>query len=130
MTVSSPSLAARLIDVADRQPDAPFIHRGAQAPVPYGALAGQIRYVRERLRSWGIAPGDIVAGFERSRATMAMACASLPSSATFAPLGASLATDAYTALLLENEYLKMSVLPEIGGRLFNFTDKDTGFEIF
>ncbi len=37
---------------------------------------------------------------------------------------------AYTALSLENEYLKMSVLPEVGGRLFRFTDKDTGFEIF
>nr|HPM80293.1 DUF5107 domain-containing protein [Candidatus Anammoximicrobium sp.] len=36
----------------------------------------------------------------------------------------------YTALLLENEYLKMSLLPEVGGRLFSFTDKDTGFEIF
>ena len=29
----------------------------------------------------------------------------------------------YTALLLENEYLKMSLLPEVGGRLFSFTDK-------
>lgn len=36
----------------------------------------------------------------------------------------------YTALLLENEYLKMSLLPQIGGRLFSFTNKDTGFEIF
>lgn len=36
----------------------------------------------------------------------------------------------YTALLLENEYLKMSLLPEVGGRLFSFTDKDTGYEIF
>ena len=36
----------------------------------------------------------------------------------------------YTALLLENDYLKMSLLPEVGGRLFSFTDKDSGFEIF
>ncbi len=36
----------------------------------------------------------------------------------------------YTSLVLENKYLEMSVLPEIGGRLFTFTDKDTGFEIF
>jgi hypothetical protein len=36
----------------------------------------------------------------------------------------------YVALLLENEYLKMSLLPEVGGRLFSFTDKDSGFEIF
>jgi hypothetical protein len=36
----------------------------------------------------------------------------------------------YTSLRLENEYLEMSLLPEIGGRLFSFTDKDSGFEIF
>ena len=36
----------------------------------------------------------------------------------------------YTALLLENEYLKMSLLPEVGGRLFSLTDKATGFEVF
>ena len=36
----------------------------------------------------------------------------------------------YKALMLENEYLSMSLLPEIGGRLFSFTDKDSGFEIF
>jgi len=37
---------------------------------------------------------------------------------------------AYTSLQLENEYLQMSVLPEVGGRLFNLTDKATGFEVF
>jgi len=36
----------------------------------------------------------------------------------------------YTAVLLENEYLTMSLLPEVGGRLFRFTDKHSGFEIF
>jgi len=36
----------------------------------------------------------------------------------------------YTALWLKNEYLSMSVLPEIGGRLFSFTDKDSGYETF
>ena len=36
----------------------------------------------------------------------------------------------YTALWLENEYLSMSLLPEIGGRLFSFTDKDSKFETF
>lgn len=36
----------------------------------------------------------------------------------------------YTSLQLENEYLQMSVLPEVGGRLFNLTDKATGFEVF
>ena len=94
-----PTLADRMVAVADRQPEAPFLHRPGQAAVSYGALSGQIRHVRERLRSWGIAPGDVVAGFVPSRALMAMACASLPVSATFAPLSASLAADAYAALL-------------------------------
>lgn len=94
-----PPLADRLVAVADRQPEAPFLHRPGRAAVSYGALSGQIRHVRERLRSWGFAPGDVVAGFVPSRAPMAMACASLPSSATFAPLSASLAADAYAALL-------------------------------
>jgi tetratricopeptide (TPR) repeat protein len=37
---------------------------------------------------------------------------------------------AYNALFLENEYLKVCVMPEIGGRLFYATDKTNGYEIF
>jgi len=99
VTQRPPSLADRLAAVADRQPDAPFLHRPGEPAVPYSTLAAQIRYVRERLRSWDIAPGDIVAGFEPRRTLMAMACASLPSSSTFAPLGSSLTTDGYDELL-------------------------------
>ena len=36
----------------------------------------------------------------------------------------------YRALYLENEYIKLCVLPEIGGRLFYATDKTNGYEIF
>ncbi|MEM6629541.1 MAG: DUF5107 domain-containing protein [Bacteroidota bacterium] len=36
----------------------------------------------------------------------------------------------YRAVYLENEYLKVCVLPEIGGRLFYTTDKTNGYEIF
>lgn len=36
----------------------------------------------------------------------------------------------YTALHLENEYLSLMVLPEIGGRLFAATDKTNGYELF
>ena len=36
----------------------------------------------------------------------------------------------YTYLTLENDWLKMGLLPEHGGHLLNFTDKKTGFEIF
>ena len=36
----------------------------------------------------------------------------------------------FTALFLENEYIQLSVLPEIGGRLFSATDKTNGYEFF
>jgi len=36
----------------------------------------------------------------------------------------------YKALYLENEYIKLCILPEIGGRLFYATDKTNGYEIF
>ena len=36
----------------------------------------------------------------------------------------------YNALFLENEYLKVCVLPEIGGRLFYATDKTNEYELF
>jgi tetratricopeptide (TPR) repeat protein len=36
----------------------------------------------------------------------------------------------YRALWLENEYLKLSVLPEIGGRVFSAQDKTNGYDFF
>jgi tetratricopeptide (TPR) repeat protein len=36
----------------------------------------------------------------------------------------------YRALYLENEYIQLCVLPEIGGRLFYATDKTNGYEMF
>lgn len=39
-------------------------------------------------------------------------------------------TKAWKALYLENEYIKLCVLPEIGGRLFYATDKTNGYEMF
>lgn len=37
---------------------------------------------------------------------------------------------AHRALYLENDYVKVCVLPDIGGRLFYATDKTNGYEIF
>jgi len=39
-------------------------------------------------------------------------------------------TRTYTALHLENEYVRITVLPELGGRLFAATDKTNGYEFF
>jgi tetratricopeptide (TPR) repeat protein len=36
----------------------------------------------------------------------------------------------YKALYLENEYIKLCILPELGGRLFYATDKTDNYEIF
>ncbi|MBZ0255490.1 DUF5107 domain-containing protein, partial [bacterium] len=36
----------------------------------------------------------------------------------------------YNALYLENEYIKLCILPELGGRLFYATDKTNGYELF
>ncbi len=36
----------------------------------------------------------------------------------------------YQAVYLENEYVKISVLPEMGGRLLSATDKTNGYEFF
>ena len=36
----------------------------------------------------------------------------------------------YTAVVLENEYLKIEILPEIGGRIYSALDKTTGYDFF
>jgi tetratricopeptide (TPR) repeat protein len=36
----------------------------------------------------------------------------------------------YRALVIENEYLRVTVLPELGGRIYSAVDKPTGEEIF
>jgi tetratricopeptide (TPR) repeat protein len=38
--------------------------------------------------------------------------------------------ETFTALYLENEYVKLSILPEIGGRLFSAVDKTNGYDFF
>ncbi len=37
---------------------------------------------------------------------------------------------AYKAVILENEYLKIEILPEIGGRIYSALDKTTGYDFF
>ena len=93
------TLGEALDAIAGRQPDAPLMHRPGRPPVTYGALGKQLRDIRATLRDRGIGPGDVIAGFAGSRATMAMACLALPASSTFAPLAPSLAAPAYEALL-------------------------------
>ncbi|MGB5668760.1 MAG: DUF5107 domain-containing protein [Maribacter sp.] len=45
-------------------------------------------------------------------------------------LGATLVDEAYEMVYLENEYIKVKVLPAFGGRLFSAIDKTNGHELF
>ena len=36
----------------------------------------------------------------------------------------------YTVVTLENEYVKIEILPEIGGRIYSALDKTTGYDFF
>ena len=42
----------------------------------------------------------------------------------------TIADKEYTAVLLENEYIAITVLPELGGRIFRAVDKRTGYDFF
>ncbi|MDH7570935.1 MAG: DUF5107 domain-containing protein, partial [Armatimonadota bacterium] len=45
-------------------------------------------------------------------------------------LGEARAEQAYLAVVLENEYLRLTVLPQLGGHLYSAFDKSAGREIF
>ena len=45
-------------------------------------------------------------------------------------LGEKLTDEVYTMVYLENEYIKVTVLPAFGGKLFSATDKTNGYEMF
>ena len=85
--------------LAVSQPNAPAIHVPDRTTLSYADLGAQIRYVRERLGDWNISRGDVVVGVIPSRPEMAVACATAPAAATFAPLSPVLATDVYSELL-------------------------------
>ncbi len=96
---SPDTLDGALEALAAAQPAAPLLHLPGRPALTYADLSEQIGHVRERLRDWGIVPGEIIAGCIESRPHLALACAALPSSATFTPLNAALSEDAYAALL-------------------------------
>src|SRR5262245_941124 len=95
----SADITQSLESLARCQPGAPALHAPGRTPLRYADLGAQISYVRERLAHWGIARGDFVVGVVPFRAEMAVACATLPASAAFAPLSPSLTTDVYGEVL-------------------------------
>jgi len=96
---AQPTLAARIESLARARPRAPFLRRAGLRTVEWQELAARITDARERLDGWDLRPGDVVAGFDASRPAMAMACALLPASSTFAPLARTLTAEGYAAIL-------------------------------
>src|SRR5258706_14772959 len=88
-----------LESLALSQPAAPALHVPGRTSLSYADLGAQIRYVRERLGSWSVVPGDVIAGVIPTRPEMALACATVPAVATFAPLSPALTPDDYAELL-------------------------------
>jgi acyl-CoA synthetase (AMP-forming)/AMP-acid ligase II len=88
-----------LESLASSQPTAPALHVPGRTTLTYADLGAQISYVRERLGSWGVVRGDVIVGAIPTRPEMALACATVPAKATFAPLSPSLTPDNYAELL-------------------------------
>ena len=86
--------------LAKDRPAAPALQAPGRKPLTYADLAAQIHRVRKYLGGLDIGRGDIVAGVIPSRPEMAVACATLPASSTFAPLSPSLTPDDYSQLLV------------------------------
>ena len=85
--------------LAESQPAAPAIYVPGRATLSYADLGAQIRYVREQMSKWSIVRGDVIAGVIPTRPEMALACATVPAAATFAPLSPALTSDSYAELL-------------------------------
>ncbi len=86
--------------LAKDRPAAPALQAPGRKPLTYADLAAQIHRVRKYLGGLDIGRGDIVAGVIPSRPEMAVACATLPASSTFAPLSPSLTPDDYSQLVV------------------------------
>src|SRR5262245_26144263 len=99
--------------LATSQPRAAAIHVPGRKTLTYSDLGEQIRYVRERLNGWDIGD-DIVAGVIPSRPEMAVACLTVPSAATFVPLGPAMDVEIYAQLLSRMRPKAILVHGELG----------------
>jgi acyl-coenzyme A synthetase/AMP-(fatty) acid ligase len=105
------ALTERLLTLAAHAPAAPFLHAAGRTPMNYATLAQRIGAARATLGALGIARGDVVvdAAVDRLEALAAMAI--LPSTSTFACLGAHHRVDVYVEML-ERLAPKAVLVPE------------------
>ncbi|MGZ8267404.1 MAG: amino acid adenylation domain-containing protein, partial [Burkholderiales bacterium] len=97
--------------LASGQPTAPALHVPGRRTLSYADLGAQIRYVRRQVGGWGVVRGDLIAGVIPPRPEMALACATFPAVATFAPLSPALTSDSYAELLTRLRP-KVVILPD------------------
>jgi oxalate---CoA ligase len=98
--MDDPDIGYALESRARSQPTAPALHVPGRTSLSYADLGAQIRYVRERLANWNFVRGDVIAGVIPARPEMALACATIPAVATFAPLSPAFTADVYCELLV------------------------------
>jgi oxalate---CoA ligase len=99
MTDNAADITAILHAFANSRPEATAIHAPGRRSLTYKNLGQQIQYVRKRLAGWDVGRGDVLACVIPTRPEMAVACLTLPVSATVTPLGPRLTFDVYVQLL-------------------------------
>src|SRR5437762_12813069 len=62
LNMDEPNIGHALESLARSQPTAPALHVPGRTSLNYADLGAQISYVRKRLGSWGVVPGDVIAG--------------------------------------------------------------------
>ncbi|RPI46363.1 MAG: hypothetical protein EHM59_07610, partial [Betaproteobacteria bacterium] len=95
----SENISSRFEQLAVTRSNAPALIVPGWPAFTFAHLDAQIHALGAHLRQWGCSPGDVIAGVMTDRIALALACISLPASATFAPLAPNLSEDAYIGLL-------------------------------
>jgi hypothetical protein len=104
---------------------------GASAPCLFGQGTGTVEIWQEPLvlPTYKVHPPDVNPMFRRPLSYQGASRVIYPY-----PLLDNLSNvredKTYNAVYLENEYIKLCILPELGGKLFYATDKTNGYEIF
>lgn len=99
--------------------------------IPRSAVADDVRIWEEQVTipTYVVQPADVNPRFEEGRVYQGAKGPVYPY-AMLDGLTDDRVDRTYTALYLENEYVRICVLPEIGGRIFEALDKTNGYDFF